>query len=348
MMDYSLLYKGQSALLVLASAFVIGGLFKRTNMFASLFALVSTRMQSKRLSLFLVSLVSGVLPIEGRVSVSAPVLDTLVGKCSCPRGRSKMGILDFVATHHYYLWSPLEKSVIITMAGLGLTYTQFLSYTIVPIGVYIMFLAYIVLVYVKEEEIVLPEIDEIEEPYAGDNGLLFFIGLVYCIMFEPYVVFPIVAILYCFLLGITFKEMLGFIRIKPLLFLAALIIAANVFKAHSAEISALMDPSNFYGPAWLVPVIAISGGALTSFILGSSSKYAGITVALTLLLGMEYFPIILMAEYVGYLLSPTHKCLAISMLYFKTRITEFYKYISLLAALMLTCGVSGFIARSLT
>lgn len=348
-MDYSLLYKGQEALLVLASAFVIGGLFKRTNMFASLFAMLSTRLKSKRLSLFLVSLVSGVLPIEGRVSVSAPVLDSLVGKCGCSqRSRSKMGILDFVATHHYYLWSPLEKSVIITMAGLGLTYTQFLSYTIVPIGVYIMFLAYIVLVYVKEEEIVLPETDESQELYAGDNGLLFFIGLVYCTMFEPYVVFPIVAILYCFLLDITFKEIVAFIRIKPLLFLAALIVVANVFKAHSAEISAFMDPSNFYGPAWLVPVIAISGGALTSFILGSSSKYAGITVALTLLLGMEYFPIVLMAEYVGYLLSPTHKCLAISMLYFKTRITEFYKYVSMLAALMLTCGISGFIARSLT
>ena len=150
MQTFKLLFNGQETLLVLLSAFIIGGVFKSHKLFLPVFELLLRHLKSKRLGLLMISLVSGILPIEGRVSVSAPVLDSLVldthkpagSTCCCPKEtsphthvstRSKMGILDFLATHHYYLWSPLEKSVLIVMAGLGLTYPQFLAYTALPL-----------------------------------------------------------------------------------------------------------------------------------------------------------------------------------------------------------------------
>ena len=64
---------------------------------------------SKRLFVVVTSAVAGVLPIAGRVSISAGILDTIAPK---DERRKHYGILDYLSTHHYYLWSPFEKSVI--------------------------------------------------------------------------------------------------------------------------------------------------------------------------------------------------------------------------------------------
>ena len=83
------------------------------------------RVKSKRAVVALVSALTGVLPIPGRVSVSAGVLDTISSE---GKSREKLGMIDYLSTHHYYLWSPIEKTIILPMAAFGLSYWAMMTY----------------------------------------------------------------------------------------------------------------------------------------------------------------------------------------------------------------------------
>lgn len=324
-------FAGLEVLAVLASALIIGGIFVRNNVMAPLFNSMLSLTGSKKLSLFCVSMVSGILPLEGRVTVSAPVLDSMHNKCC--NTRPKMGILDFVSTHHYYLWSPLEKSVLITMAGLGLTYSQFLSVTAIPILFYLGFLIYFISKY---------DADEIEvKPVDGSSsymGLLFIIALVASVWVSPVIVFPVLALLYALYYEVEFLELASYLRLKPILVVSGIVILANIVKQSGLEIKNFFEPEAFIGLIMLI-------GAGLSFLLGSSSKYAGITVAITTLIGIKYLPLVLMSEYIGYLLSPTHKCLAISMTYFDTRVQDFYKTVGALCFVLMLGGLLSYMLQ---
>ena len=348
-MIFKTLLDGQENLLVLLSAFIIGGIFKSQGIFMPVFTMLSEKIKSKRLALMAVSLVSGVLPVEGRVSMSAPILDSLVQKnhserCGSNHARGKLGILDFIATHHYYLWSPLEKSVIILMAGLSLTYMQLLSYTLVPVAVYLIFLAFIVFKYIDEKDIVIQKLEHKEYNWKHIlNVVPFFAGLGLSIFLPPYYVFPVVAGYYYVITTdeISMTELFSFIKWNTLFFVAIVIVVANLVKSNSDLIHEIIKNPNQID--FLTMSVLIAWGALASLALGSSGKYVGICVTLTLILGMKYFPIIFMVEYCAYLLSPTHKCLVISASYFDTKIIEFYKYIAILVILMMSSGVTVYL-----
>ena len=112
---------------------------------------LSKIIKSNRLFIVIVSSICGVLPIPGRVSVSAGILDTMAPK---DERRRWYGIIDYLSTHHYYLWSPLEKSVIVPMAVLGLTYFEFI-YIMGPLAIIGIVLPLILVFYfLKEEDVV--------------------------------------------------------------------------------------------------------------------------------------------------------------------------------------------------
>lgn len=341
---YNILFNGQQTLLVLLSAFVIGGVFKRYGLFIPVFTMLSNKVKSKRIGLLCISIVSGMLPVEGRVSVSAPILDSLVrapkDSCCAGEARGKMGVVDYIATHHYYLWSPLEKSVILLMAGLGLTYAQLLSYTALPLLAYLLFMLFIVFNYVKEEDI---ELVKNQRKYTVLEVLQivpFFAGLIISIFISPWMVFPFVAMYYVATNRVSAREVFSFIKWDTLILVAAIIVLANSIKLYSDDIMSFLKLHTPNGtPSLTTVTVAVLGGGLASLLLGSSSKYAGICVSLTLLLGIEYFPIIFMTEYAAYLLSPVHKCAAISASYFNTRAKDFYKYVGCLSLLMVASGL---------
>lgn len=354
--SYSFLWASQENLIVLLSAFIIGGVFKAGGLFRPIFLYLISRTRSKRGALLLVSMVAGVLPIEGRVSVSAPVLDSLIpekvhGGCGCKSPmaikatRAKMGVIDFIATHHYYLWSPLEKSVLLVMAGLGLSYSQFLSYTALPLAAYMIYLVYLVYAYLDESEIDLGEPVSAHGESGGQTGSLFnllpfVVGLVASIYTEPYYAFPAVAAFYMLRNHTSLRQALSYIQWKTVAFVAVVITVANVIKYNSKAIQeVLVIHSNTGLPmSSEVIVLAILGGAVASFLLGSSAKYGSITAIITTFLGIKFLPLVLMSEYIGYLLSPTHKCLAISTSYFGTPWIDFYRRIGMLCLFM---GISG-------
>lgn len=146
----SLFLNNQEYLILLAAVMGLSFLAKKHNVFIPVYAFIAKHVKSKRAVVALTSAVSGVLPINGRVTVSAGVLDTLAPNNS---KRKVFGIVDYLATHHYYFWSPLEKTVILPIAVLGITYAQFLGRIAPLLIAAITFTLFYIFAVMKEEDI---------------------------------------------------------------------------------------------------------------------------------------------------------------------------------------------------
>jgi hypothetical protein len=149
---FSLLLNNQEYLILLATVMGLSFIAKKNNVFVPVYEFLSRNIKSKRAVVALTSAISGVLPINGRVVVSAGILDTLAPK---NKKREKFGIVDYLATHHYYFWSPLEKTVILPVAVLGITYTQFLGRVAPLLIAALIFIMFYIFSVLKEEDIEL-------------------------------------------------------------------------------------------------------------------------------------------------------------------------------------------------
>ena len=106
---------------------IIGGYIRQYHVLDDVYSLAKRYIKDARIMIIITSLIGGVLPIPGRVALSAPLLDAIAPPDK--KKRSEFGIIDYLSTHHYYWWSPLEKTIILPMAALGITYGEMLSYT---------------------------------------------------------------------------------------------------------------------------------------------------------------------------------------------------------------------------
>lgn len=254
--------------------------------FVPFYNFLERRIKSKRLLIALISAVSGVLPIPGRVVVSAGALNTLAPD---DERRKNYGIINYLSTHHYYLWSPLEATVLIPLSVLGISYGYFLS-LIAPLLVTIIGITLYYIFYVlKEEDIVINRVERKKQNIV--KGIKW----------------DVVALV------------------------ALVIIAGNAIKMYSTTIVDFFMSYN--SSVFFASVIAF----VTSFILGSSSKFAGITTLLATVFGINYLPLFFSLGYAGYLISPTHKCLVITKTYFNLNM-ELYKILLLISAVLITVG----------
>jgi hypothetical protein len=74
-MEY--LFKGLWYVAFLALVMLFAAWAKRTNIFMPLYRWIALNVKSKRAVVAIISAISGILPIEGRVTVSAGFLDTI-------------------------------------------------------------------------------------------------------------------------------------------------------------------------------------------------------------------------------------------------------------------------------
>lgn len=125
---------------------------KKYNLFTPLFKSIANHFKSKRAVVAIISCISGALPIPGRVTVSAGLLNTIAPN---DNRRQHYGIIDYLSTHHYYFWSPLEATVIIPMAVLGISYFDFIGYIWPLLAISIFFTMYYIFKVVQENDIVL-------------------------------------------------------------------------------------------------------------------------------------------------------------------------------------------------
>lgn len=337
-----LLYKGQEYLLFIAFIMMVSGLIKDHNLFASAYAYIQKVFKSKRVIVGLMSAFTGILPISGRVTVSAGMLDTLAPPKG-EKGREKFGIIDYLSTHHYYVWSPLEKTILIPMSALGLSYGavifELLPLLIVSIGLVFAYIAYAV----KEDDIQLnAQKGHFKISQIIRNVFPFLIAIATAIVgVHPAIVFGVL-LLYYMTLTMTWdvNKLLSYVDFKLIAWVALIIVMANITRQYTDDVNAFLE-NTALDINTMVGFISISSLSLASaFLFGSSGRFAAITTILTLIYGIEYFVWFFALDFIGYLISPMHKCMAIGKLYFDTPWRRYANALGLWAILLILSGAS--------
>ena len=335
-----LILKGQVYLFLIIFVMMIAGMIKDNNLFSDVFAFLKRSLKSNRAIVALFSALTGVLPIKGRVTVSAGLLDTLAPKDK--KKREKFGPIDFMSSHHYYFWSPIEKTVILPMAAFGLSYTAFLGIMWPLIAATFAYIIWYLVYMVKDTDIALAEtkkkikvsrITRYVFPYimgvsaviAGVNFLWAFglLTLYYIIVTQTF----------------NWKKLLGYVDWKIIAWVAVIIILANTTRLYTGEIK------DFIGNTGIDMNSPVGFGAISllafgfAWVLGSSSRFGAIMVILTSLYGIQYLPWFFAVDFAGYILSPMHKCVAIGKMYFGTKLSYYGKLLGGWALLLVT--ISG-------
>lgn len=273
--------------------FVIGimaltSLVNARGYFIPFYNFLERKIKSKRLLVAIVSAVAGVLPIPGRTIVSAGALDTLAPDDS---RRKNYGLINYLSTHHYYLWSPLEATVLIPLSVLGISYFQFLSIVSPLLVTLLLITLYYIFFVLKESDVVIGKMQHKQQDF----------------------------------------KLIKSIKWDVVVFVAVVIVAGNAIKMYSDSMLEFM--MNYSTSLFFAGAIAF----VSSFILGSSSKFAGITTLLVSIFGLNYLPLLFSLGYAGYLISPTHKCLVITKTYFGLDMS-FYKALLAISIALITVG----------
>ena len=340
------LLKDISYLWMIFFIMISAGLAKEYALFAPAFAYVRNTFRSNKFVVVLLSAIGGILPIEGRVTVSAGLLDTVAPKEG--HGREKLGIVDYLANHHYYMWSPLEKTVILPIAAFGLTYVAWLSLIAPLLIVSLIFISWYIWSQVHDEEIVIAPGNFKLSAFLRNSIPLFVAIGVYIYGGGENNVFAIFGLLTLYYVIITqqwnYKKLLGYIRWDVLLMVGAVIMLGNYMKSHNSEFEALIKSIGL-DPHTLVGMLIISAvGFAASFLMGSSGKFVAIAVLMAQVFGHEYFLWFFALDFSAYLVSPTHKCVMIGNRYFGTPVGTYYKALGSWGILLLaTAGVITFL-----
>ena len=93
-----LVIKGQIYLFLIVFVMMIAGMVKENGLFKDLFCLFEQNLKSKKSVVAIVSALTGILPIKGRVTVSAGMLETMAPDKGCC-GRDKFGPIDLSLIH---------------------------------------------------------------------------------------------------------------------------------------------------------------------------------------------------------------------------------------------------------
>ena len=294
-----LIMSNQWYVLYLAIVMIISGYVKDLGLLVPVYTLIKNSVKSNRMIVFLLSCVTGVLPIPGRVTVSAGVLNTIAPKDKAKR--EIYGIIDYLSTHHYYLWSPLEKSVILPMAALGISYIAFLEYMLPLLLMTFIVIFYFIFFVLSENDVEIEMVNNDSQKVIEKN---------------PF----------------------NYLNFHSLIFLFFIIILSNYARTHTEMLYEYV--SYFSNSFALISVVAF----MSSLALGSSSRFAAITVLCTGIYGIEYLPWFFVIDYAGYMLSPAHKCFYIGKSYFNTKLVDYLIAISiLLLSLVIVSVIMSFV-----
>lgn len=336
-MDFitSVLLKDISYLWMVFFIMISAGLAKEYNLFAPAYAYVKNTFRSNKFVVVLLSAIGGILPIEGRVTVSAGLLDSVAPK-SGP-GREKMGIVDYLATHHYYMWSPLEKTVIIPIAALGLTYSAWLSLISPLLIVSLAFIFWYIWYQVKDEEVAITPGNFKLSAVARGVVPMFTAIAAYMYGFSHVACFGFLTLYYMFVTQQwDLKKLSKYINWQVLIVVGVAIMAGNYFKSESVYFESLIrgsliDPTTFIG---MLSISAI--GFIASFLMGSSGKFIAIAALMSAAFGPQYFLWFFAVDFTAYLLSPTHKCVMVGNRYFGTPLKTYYAALGIWGGLLLS------------
>jgi len=332
-----IIVKGQLYLFLIVFVMMIAGMIKEHNLFADIFAFFKRSMKSNRAVIAVVSALTGVLPIKGRVTVSAGLLDTLAPDDK--EKRAKFGPIDFMSTHHYYFWSPLEKTVILPMAAFGLTYGAFLGIMWPLIAATFAYILWYLIFVLKESDVALKETKQKVKLSKITRYVVPYIVGIFAVIAGVNFIWAFGALtLYYMLVTSTWdpQKLLGYVDWKIVLWVAVIIALANLTRTYTGEIKEFIGTTGI-DIETTSGFLALSGLSFVfAWLLGSSSRFGAITVILASLYGIQYLPWFFAVDFAGYILSPMHKCVAIGKMYFGTSLTYYGKLLGGWAFLLMT------------
>lgn len=315
---------------ILVIVMVIAGVLKETGAMSSVYSVLKPRIKSKRGLVALLSVIFGVIPVPGRICFTCSILDSVQDKA---RNNQKMGLISHLSAHHYYLWSPMEKAIIIVCGVLGITYGQFISIMWLPAALMVSFSLVYIFNFVGEDEIALAETND------GDCGtawsvVALFAAIILASFMPAYT--TIVFGVYALCLVVLFKKFsLSWIDWKVLAFAAGAIALGSIMGANEKVLVSYLKPYLVSGSIAAIAVLSF----LIAFAMGSSAKYAAICGAIIKVVGIKYLPLFYLVEFAGYLMSPAHDCVAIAKSYFKTPVGMFFVPLVALSLILIGYGV---------
>ena len=304
----SLFLNNQQFLILLASVMALSFAAKKTQVFLPFYSWIAKTVKSKRAVVALISLFSGVLPISGRVAISAGALDTIAPEDQ--KKRKNYGIIDYLSTHHFYFWSPLEATVLLPMAALNISYWTLIGKVWPLLATAVIVILFYIFRILKEEDI---DINIPDKPLKKKDK-------------QPWQIEADAKS--------DRKQLVDYARV--LLFTGIVIILSNIVKANFDTINSWVEEAHRNN---LILLVAVAG-FLASFALGSSSKFAGFVVVSVGVFGIETLPLFFAVDYAGYMLSPAHKCLVVGKSYFRTPLKDYYKAIFALVVPVVLMGIT--------
>lgn len=343
----NIVFKGQEYLVMIGLIFIAVGLIKDNMLFNSLFYYIKQTVKSNKALVVILSAIGGILPISGRVTVSAGMLDTIAPKKG-ENGRENYGIIDYLSTHHYYMWSPLEKTVLIPMAAFSLTWLGLLNILWPLLAVSILLIFGYIYFYIKDSDVVVTPILEFNFKLSEIiRNVVPMIAAILAVIndLNPIWSFGLLVFYYCFLTKTwDYKKLISYINWEVIVIVGLIIIFGNYVKTYDSFITDYIKQSVFDITTLSGLLLVSSIAFISAFILGSSSKFAALAVILTQLFGIKYFLWFFALEFAGYLLSPAHKCVAIGKTYFNTPLVKYITVLGIWALLIIfTAGVVVFV-----
>jgi hypothetical protein len=318
--------------LVLIAILAVSHIFKQQNILTNSISPLYGIFKNNKIVISILTAMTGILPVPGRILITSAVLDNITTKKA-----KEFGVLSYLTSHHYYLWSPMEKSVLLCMGGLGLTYGEIISHLWIPILIYLLYTYVYVYRFIDKEKIDLNVSAEVDNSKLVDLGMLI-IGIIFVIVIPTILVSGIKtpSMLWVFTtmliyLWLKYRSpiipILKSLDVRMIAFVTLIIAATTTIKTYDETFKGILSNQ---GDLWAGVVLAFLG----SFLLGSSSKFAGIVVVCTSIFGIEYFTLFYITDYIAYLLSPSHKCIAIAKMHFHVPLPYFYKSIIILCTLL--------------
>ena len=313
--------ENQQFILLLVSIMIFVHLIKEKGLLAGCVSSIMNLCAKNKFFFPFAVMILGCLPIPGRVVLVSGILDGILNK---EDRRENFGVLSYIATHHYYLWSPIEPAVIITIAGMGITYGYYMSVMWPILAVSVVVSIALIAHLMRGCEIDYSKYVVEDAKIDWPNVMPILLLVIAVIIGVPIsYAFAAASAFYIIKLKVTPKELVPAIDIKLIVLLVAIMFAGSFIKSY-LDIKLL--------GAWATEglTLALVASFVLSFVLGSSGKYAAIVVLMLKIFGLKYLPLFYVVDYCGYLIAPTHKCVPIGVRYFKTPYTKFMAYIGIL------------------
>ena len=133
-------------------------------------------------------------------------------------------------------------------------------------------------------------------------------------------------------------KLLRYVDWKIIIWVAVIIFAANLARQNTDAIKTFLSDTGMDINTWsgFLYLTAISFAG--SFALGSSSRFGALMIIMTSIYGIAYLPWFFAVDFVGYLISPMHKCVTIGMLYFGTKLRYYITILGMWGGLVIAAA----------